>query len=79
MRTRSSRAIAESLAADGSLTEEQAQCLAEGVVDEIGEDRMGELFATGAFDDLGAEAQDEVTGALLQAAAACDVPLSAFG
>ena len=28
--------IAESLAADGSLTEEQAECLAQGVVDEIG-------------------------------------------
>ena len=40
---------------------------------------MGELFASGGFDDLGAEAQDEVTAALLQAAASCDVPLSAFG
>ena len=61
-------AIAESLAADGSLTEEQAAVPRQGVIDEIGADRMGELFATGGFDDLGAEAQDEVTGALLQAA-----------
>jgi hypothetical protein len=72
-------AIAEELAADGSLTKEQAECLAQGVVDEIGVERMSELFAAGAFDDLGPDAQSEVTGALLQAAAACNVPLSAFG
>ncbi len=61
-------AIAESLAEDGSLTDAQAQCLAEGVINEIGEDRMGELFASGGFDDLGAEVQEEITAALLQAA-----------
>ena len=71
--------IAESLAEDGSLTAEQSQCLAEGVVDEIGSDRLGELFATGGFEELPPELQAEVTGALIDAAGACDVPLSAFG
>ena len=71
--------IASELAADGSLTQEQADCLAQGVVDEIGSERLGELFAAGDFEDIGAEAQNEVTGALLQAAVACDVPVSAFG
>jgi hypothetical protein len=72
-------AIAEELAANGSITTEQAECLAQGVVDGIGAERMGELFATGGFDDLPPEAQDEVTGALLRAAGDCEVPLSAFG
>jgi len=71
--------IAEGLAEDGSLTAEQSQCLAEGVVDEIGSDRLGELFATGGFEELPPELQAEVTGALIHAAGACDVPLSAFG
>ena len=71
--------IAESLAEDGSLTAEQSQCLAEGVVDEIGSDRLGELFATGGFEELPPELQAEVTGALIHAAGACDVPLTAFG
>jgi len=72
-------AIAEELAADGTFTPEQAECLAQGVVDEIGVERMSELFATGGFDDLAPEAQNEVTGALLKAAGSCDVPLRAFG
>jgi len=71
--------IAESLAADGNLTPDQAQCLAQGVVDQIGTGRMGELFAAGGFDDLDSAGQSEVTGALLEAASSCDVPLSAFG
>ena len=72
-------AIAEELAADGSLTQAQAECLAQGIVDQIGVERISELFAAGAFEDLGPDAQSEVTGALLQAADTCDVPLSAFG
>jgi hypothetical protein len=71
--------IAAELRAGTALTEEQARCLAQGVIDEIGVDRMSELFGSGAFEDLDADGQSEVTGALLQAAAACDVPLSAFG
>ena len=73
------QAIAESLAADGSLTDEQAQCLAQGVVDELGLERMSELFSTGDFGDLDADAQNEVAGALLQAASGCGVSPSDFG
>jgi hypothetical protein len=71
--------IAEELQAGTTLTDEQARCLAQGVIDEIGVDRMSELFGSGAFDELSPDGQSEVTGALVQAAAACDVPLSAFG
>ena len=71
--------IAEELAADGTLTAEQSQCLAEGVVHAIGSDRLGELFATGGFEDLTPQEQAEVTGALVDAAGACDVPVSALG
>ena len=71
--------ITESLLEGSSLTEDQARCLAQGVVDELGVDRMSELFSSGAFDDLTEDGQSEVTGALLQAAVACDVPLDAFG
>ncbi len=69
--------IAEALAADGSLTEEQAQCLAQAVVDDMGLDRLAELG--GGFENIPPEDQEEVTAALLAAAGACDVPLSAFG
>jgi hypothetical protein len=72
-------AIAEELAADGSITPEQAECLAQAVVDQLGVERMSDLFATGGFDELGPDEQAEVTGALLQAAGTCDVPLSVFG
>jgi hypothetical protein len=71
--------ITDSLLEGSSFTEAQARCLAQGVVDELGADRMGELFGSGDFDDLDEAAQNEVTGALLQAASGCDVPLSAFG
>jgi len=71
--------ITASLLEGSSLTDQQARCLAQGVVDELGIERMGELFSSGAFDDLTEDGQSEVTGALLQAAVACDVPLDGFG
>ena len=71
--------IAASLLDGSSLTDEQARCLAQGVVDELGVDRMSELFSSGAFDAITEDGQSEATGALLQAAAACEVPLTAFG
>jgi len=72
--------ISDALAADGTFTDEQARCLAQAVVDEIGPERMSGLFGTGtSFEGLDAAAQNEVTGALLAAAGTCDVPLSAFG
>ena len=41
--------IAESLAADGTLTAEQATCVAQGVLDALGADRMLELSGSGDF------------------------------
>jgi hypothetical protein len=71
--------IADELAADGSMTEEDAQCIAQGVLDDLGVDRLTELTASGSFEDADPEAQQEITGSLLTAAAECDVPVSAFG
>lgn len=72
--------IAESLAADGSLDAEQAQCLAQAMVDDIGIDRLLELGLSGGdFEDAGPEVQQEMAGAILSAAEACDVPLSSLG
>ncbi len=73
-------AFAESLLGDGTLTEEQAQCLAEGTVGTIGRERLVELsLEDGEFSDAPPEVQAEVTQALLDAAVDCDVPVSAFG
>lgn len=72
--------IAESLASDGSLDAEQAQCVAQAMVDEIGLDRLLELGLSGGdFENAGAEVQQEMASAVLGAAEACDVPLSSFG
>ncbi|MEQ1787848.1 MAG: hypothetical protein ABL966_12405 [Acidimicrobiales bacterium] len=71
--------IAESLAADGVMTDEQAACIAQAVVDDLGAARLTELTAGGDFEDADPAAQQEITGALLDAAGSCDVPLSAFG
>lgn len=71
--------IAESLAADGVMTDEQAACIAQAVVDDLGAARLTELTADGDFEDADPAVQQEITGALLDAAGACDVPLSAFG
>lgn len=72
--------IAESLAADGALDAEQAQCLAQAMVDDIGIDRLLELGLSGGdFEGADPEVQQEMAGAVLSAAEACDVPLSSFG
>jgi len=71
--------FAEGLAEDGTLTAEQSQCLAEEVFNQLGSERLSELFATGSLEDLPPEVQEEITRALLDATGPCDVPLSAFG
>ena len=71
--------IANELSADGTMSEEDARCIAQAVVDEIGIERLTELTAGGSFDDADPAAQQEITGALLTAAGACDVPIDAFG
>ncbi len=71
--------IAESLAADGTLTAEQATCVAQGVLDALGADRMLELSGSGDFDDASPEVQAELGEALAAAASVCDVPLNTLG
>lgn len=72
--------IAESLTEDGSVTEEQAQCLAQHVIDEIGRDRLVEQsLGSGDFEDASPEFQQEIVGAMLSGASECGVPISSFG
>lgn len=69
--------IAESILEDGNLTEEQAQCVARAMVETIGLERLIELGGEDAdLDDASPEVQQEVAGAVLDAAASCDVSLS---
>ena len=72
--------FAQGLLEDGTLTEEQAQCLAQTTVDAIGRERLVTLsLEDGEFSDAPPEVQAEITQALLDAAVECDVPVSAFG
>jgi hypothetical protein len=72
-------ALAESFAADGALTTEQAACVAAAVVDSIGLERLAEI-TSGSDDFVGATAehQQEMTRAVLDATAACGIPLGAL-
>lgn len=69
--------IAESLASGQDLTDEQARCLAEHVIDTIGRDRLvDQSLASGEFEDATPEFQQEMEAALLSGADACGVPVS---
>jgi hypothetical protein len=71
--------IAASLAEGGTLTEEQAACVAQEVVDTIGQDRLISLTANGDFSNAPADVQQEFATAVLGAASACDIPISQLG
>jgi hypothetical protein len=72
--------IAASIAEDGDLTDEQAQCVAQAMVDVIGLDRLIELGGEDIdLDEADPSVQQEVTAAVLEAAGSCDVPLSELG
>ncbi|MET0728462.1 MAG: hypothetical protein ABWZ76_09235 [Acidimicrobiales bacterium] len=71
-------AIAASLASSGELTEDQAQCLAQEIVDEVGEEELLAGAASGDFSQAPPELQTAVTDAIVNAAATCDVPASAL-
>jgi hypothetical protein len=71
--------IASSLSEDGSLDQDDATCIAEQVVDDIGADRLIELTGAGDFADAPPEVQAEIGAALSTAAGACGVPLDALG
>ncbi len=69
--------IAEEIAADSNLTDEQARCIAQGMIDAVGLDRMLELGAGGTnLDDADPATQQEIAQAVLAAAEDCGVPLS---
>lgn len=69
--------IAESIQEDSDLTEAQARCVAQEMVEIIGLDRFIELGAQDLdFDDADPALQQEIAGAVLEAAGTCDVPLS---
>jgi Protein of unknown function (DUF2510) len=56
--------LADTFVTSAGLDEEQAECLAQVMVDEIGADRLGELQATGDFTTLTAEDLTAVIGAV---------------
>ncbi len=63
----------------GEISEDEARCLAEAVIDDVGLARLVEITAGGDFNNAAPEDQQELAQALLAAAGACDVPLSALG
>jgi hypothetical protein len=56
--------LADTFVTEAGLDEEQAECLAQNLVDEIGVDRLGELQATGDFTTLDPEDVTAVIGAI---------------
>lgn len=71
--------IAASLAETGDITDEQAQCVAQSVVDAVGVEALIAGGASGDFAGASAELQQQVVKAITDAAGACGVPLSSFG
>jgi hypothetical protein len=71
--------VAESLLADGNLDEAQAQCLAQSIVDTIGQERLIEQsLESGDFESAPPEFQQEMAEAVVAAAGECGVPPSAL-
>jgi hypothetical protein len=71
--------IAQSLTANGSITAEEAQCLAQSIVDTVGSDQLLQGAANGDLANASPEVQQAVVAAITTAAAACNVPLSKLG
>jgi hypothetical protein len=65
--------FSEQLAADGTLTEDQAECVAEYVIDEVGFDRMREAGFT--EEEVPADLQTDLQQALLDSFEDCNVTL----
>jgi hypothetical protein len=72
-------AIAASFSAGGAVTEEQAQCLAQSIVDSMGLQALNDVGAGADFSNASPEVQQQLVEAVSDAAAACDVPLSQLG
>lgn len=71
--------IAAGMMEDSNLTEEEATCLAQALLDDIGAGHLAELGASGDFSGASNEDQQEIAEAIIAAAGACDVPISSFG
>lgn len=71
--------IAASLAEAGGITEEQARCVAQAVVDEVGVEALLEGGADGDFSTASPELQQQVVASITAAAQTCGVPLESFG
>jgi hypothetical protein len=72
--------IAQQLASSGALDAEQSQCVAQAMVDAIGVDRLIELGVSGGeFEEADTAVQQEMAEAVVDAAEACNVPISALG
>lgn len=71
--------IAAGMMEDSNLTEDEANCLAQALLDDVGAGRLAELGASGDFSGASNAEQQEIAEAIIAAAGACDVPISAFG
>lgn len=71
--------IAQSLTANGAITAEEAQCLAQSIVDTVGADRLLQGAANGDLANASPEVQQAVVAAIATAAGACNVPLTKLG
>ncbi len=72
--------LAEEFAADGTVTPEQAQCLARVVIDEIGLERLVAFgVGEGDFEDAPPEVQQEFAEVIVGGAGDCGIPLSSLG
>lgn len=71
--------IAESLAEGSTLTPEEAQCLAQSIVDTVGADELMAGVGDGDFSQASPELQQAIVQSITGAAAACNVPLSKLG
>jgi len=71
--------IAQSLTANGAITAEEAQCLAQSIVDTVGADQLLQGAADGDLANASPEVQQAVVAAITTAAAACNVPLTKLG
>jgi hypothetical protein len=74
------QSIADSIQQDSGLSRDDATCIAQHAVDSIGADRLVELSSgTDDFEDAPAEVQNEMAEAIVDAAAACGVPIASLG
>lgn len=71
--------IADSLAESGTLTDDEAQCLAQSIVDTVGAEELMAGVGDGDFSQASPELQQAIVESITGAASACNVPLSKLG